>query len=109
MKKIITLSAIVATALIAAPLAINAQDAATTNSPSVTTPTPAKKHGLSVHGKVTAVDATAQTITVKDLTLNVTSTTKIVKDGSPATLDDIKVDDAVSKQHTEETAKFTVE
>jgi hypothetical protein len=104
MKKIITLSAIVATALIAAPLAINAQDAASTNSPSATTPAPAKKHGLSVRGKVTAVDTTAQTITVKDLTLNVTSTTKIVKDGSPATLDDIKVDDAVRIAYKKDSA-----
>jgi hypothetical protein len=95
MKKIIALSAIVATTLIAAPLSINAQDAASTNSPAATTPAPAKKHGPSVHGKVTAVDATAMTITVKGLTLNVTSSTKIVKDGNPATLDDIKVDDAV--------------
>ncbi len=103
MKKIIALSAITATILIAAP-AINAQDAATTNSPSATTPAPAKKHGLSVHGKVTAVDATAMTITVKDLTFNVTSTTKIVKDGNPATLDDIKVDDAVRIAYKKDTA-----
>ena len=40
------------------------------------------------HGKVTAVDTNAMTLTVGTLTLQVTSDTKITKDGKPAKLSD---------------------
>jgi hypothetical protein len=94
MKKSIALYTIVAAALIASPAVIRAQDTATNNSPAATAP--AKKKGiLAAHGKVTAVDAAAMTITVKEQTFNVTSATKITKDGLATTLADIKVDDAV--------------
>jgi hypothetical protein len=79
--------------LIAVPATINAQDAAATNSPSATMP--AKKHGATFKGKVSAVDATAMTVTVASKTYNITSETKITKDGKPATLADVVVDDTV--------------
>ena len=40
------------------------------------------------HGKLAAVDTKAMTLTVGKLTLQVTSDTKITKDGQPATLAD---------------------
>jgi hypothetical protein len=89
MKKHIALIAIAAAALIAAPATIHAQATTATNSPATTAP--AKKHGLPLKGKVTAVDATAMTVTVGTKTYNVTSDTKITKDGQPATLADVTV------------------
>lgn len=46
-------------------------------------------------GKITATDKTAQTITVGKQTYNVTSTTRFVKDGKPATCDDAKIGEEV--------------
>jgi hypothetical protein len=40
------------------------------------------------HGKLKAVDGTAGTITVDKRTIRITSETKIIKAGKPATLDD---------------------
>jgi len=94
MKNNIALYAIVAAALIVAPASLRAQDAATTNSPAATTPAP-KKHGLPFRGKVAAVDTTAMTVTVGTKTFNVTSETKITKDGEPATLSDITVGETI--------------
>jgi hypothetical protein len=88
MKKQIALFSIVMAALVAVPAISRAQD--TTNQPAATTPAP-KKQGLPFHGKVSAVDTTANTLTVGALTINVTSDTKITKDGQPATLADITV------------------
>jgi preprotein translocase subunit YajC len=93
MKKYIALSVLAAATLIVAPTTLRAQDATSTNAPAATAH--AKKHGAGVHGKVTAVDATASTLTIKDKTYNVTSTTKIIKDEKPAALADIQVGDAV--------------
>jgi Domain of unknown function (DUF5666) len=98
MKKYIALATIVA-AVIATPAVVRAQDAST-NTPAATTPAP-KKHGApAAHGKVSAVDATAMTITISgkagDKTYTVTSDTKITKDKKPATLADIAVGDMVS-------------
>ena len=90
MKKHIALYAIAAAALIAVP-ALRAQDAASTNSPAVTAPAPAHKHGLQLHGKVTAVDTAAMTVTIGSKTYNLTSETKILKEGKPATISDITV------------------
>lgn len=50
---------------------------------------PAKKHnGGPFHGKISAVDLSAKTITVGKTTYEVTSTTKVFKAGKPATLGD---------------------
>jgi hypothetical protein len=93
MKKFITLSAIVAAAFIAAPSVVRAQDDSTN---SAAAPAPAHKHGKGVSGKVSAVDATAMTLTVGEKTFTVTSDTKITKHKQPATLADIAVGDTVT-------------
>jgi len=93
MKKQLALFSLVAAALIATPVITRAQDAST-NQPAATAP--AKKHGLQYKGKVVAVDTAAKTITVGKQTYNVTATTKINKDGKPATLADFAVGDAVA-------------
>ena len=93
MKKNIALIALAAAALLAAPAITRAQDAAT-NAPSATEHA-GKKHGLPFHGKIAALDATAATVTVGTQTYNITSETKITKDGNPATLADFAVGDMV--------------
>ncbi|MBI3878059.1 MAG: hypothetical protein HY300_19215 [Verrucomicrobia bacterium] len=58
-----------------------------------------KKGGQGFTGKVTAVDATAKTVTLSGKTarvLQVSSQTRIEKDGKPATFDDIKVGEEVT-------------
>jgi hypothetical protein len=95
MKKNIALIALAAAALLAVPAITRAQDAAT-NSPSATPPVHKK---ATIHGKVSAVDATAMTVTVTgkagDKTYYVTSDTKIAKDGAPAAFADITVGEVV--------------
>lgn len=86
----ITLFGLVAAALVAVPAASRAEDS--TNAPAAA---PANKHGTPFHGKVTDVDTNAMTLTVKSLTINITSETKITKDNKPATLSDIAVGDTV--------------
>jgi len=95
MKKNLALYALVAAALIAAPLSLRAQNAASTNAAAAAALV-AKKHGLPFHGKVAAVDATAMTVTVGTKTYNVTSSTVITKDAKPATLADITVGETIS-------------
>jgi hypothetical protein len=52
---------------------------------------------LPFRGKLDAVDVTAKSIKVGDRTFQVTTTTKITKDGTkPGTLDDAKVGEAVA-------------
>lgn len=56
----------------------------------------AKKQGVTpFHGNLKAVDKTAKTVTVGSTTVQITSETKIQKDGKPATLDDAVVGEAV--------------
>ncbi len=93
MKKTIALLSLVAAALIAMPAISSAQDTAAAPAAAAGA---AKKKGQSFHGKVVSVDATANTITVGKQTLTVTSTTKITKDGKPATLGDFAAGDAVA-------------
>ena len=93
MKKQIALFSLVTAALVAVPTINFAQDANTT-------PPAVKKHaGQTFAGKITAVDTTANTVTVAaadaPLTLNITSSTKITKDKNPATLADFAVGDSV--------------
>ena len=108
MKKQITklaLFSLIAAALVAVPAASRAEDkpAATPAAPAA----PAKKHGaLPFHGKIAAVDATASTITVGSLTLNITSETKITKDGKPATLTDFAVGDKVGGSYKKDGDKL---
>jgi hypothetical protein len=95
----ITSCTLFAAAIMAAPTPSRAQDAMSTNAPAVSdqTAVPAtnapakkiKKHDrLVFNGKLVAVDTNAMTLTVGARTFEITSDTKIVKDGSPATLSD---------------------
>jgi hypothetical protein len=92
----ITLLGLLAAALIALP-ALSRADG--TNPPAAsdqTSPAKPKKHNPPFNGKVGAVDTSADTLTVGTLTLHVSATTKITKDGKPATLADGVVGEPVS-------------
>jgi hypothetical protein len=86
-KHILTLTALslFAAVIVTAPVSAQAQDTTSTNAPAA----PAK-HKKSDHlvfkGKLSAVDAKAMTLTIGERTFDVTSETKITKDGKPATL-----------------------
>ena len=64
-------------------------------SPAAPAATPQKPRAIPFQGKVTAVDKTAKTVTLqgrdKERTVQVTSETKIIKDGKPAVLDAVAV------------------
>lgn len=92
----ISLLTLIAAAILAVPVAARAQDA-TTNAPATGAPVKAKKAktGLTFHGAASAVDTNAMTITVGKHTFNVTSDTKITKNGQPAVLSDITVGETV--------------
>ena len=82
-----------ALAIAALPLPASAQ---TTNKPAATKKTAQKqsdstaksKSGHPFHGKLAAVDQTAKTIKLGESTYQITSQTKIMKAGKPATLED---------------------
>ena len=98
-KQIIKLTlSLFATAIIAAPVLAHAQNSGTNlpAAPGQTEPAKPKKHeGNVFHGTVSAVDAKTMTLTVGKRTFDVTSETKITKDGKPAILGDIAVGDKV--------------
>jgi hypothetical protein len=93
MKSIRKLSLVFLTAAAFAALPVEAQSPAPTNAPA-----PAPRPRTQVFaGTVTAIDATAMTITLKarspnapDVTVKVTSDTKITKDRQPAVFSDLK-------------------
>jgi hypothetical protein len=88
--KITTLS-LLAAAIIAVPMLSCAADVSTNapgSSGQTVTPKPGIHSVIPFHGKVTAVDTNAMTLTVGNLTLQITSDTKISKDGKPAKLSD---------------------
>ena len=91
----ITLLGLVAAALAFTPSASFAQD--DTNAPAQSA-APKKHKSPPFHGKVAAVDATAQTLTVGTLTITVTSSTKITQaaTGEAATFSDITVGEFVT-------------
>ena len=94
--KITTLS-LFAVAVVAMPVLSRAQDNNAPASPNQTAPAKPKKHNNPpFHGKLSAVDTNAKTLTVGALTLQVTPDTKITKDGQPATLLDGVVGQPVS-------------
>jgi len=98
-KQIVKLTlSLIATAIIAAPVLARAQDKGTNApaAPSQTEPAKPKKHdSVPFHGTVSGVDTKAMTLTVGKHTFDVTSDTKITKDGKPAILSDIAVGDKV--------------
>jgi hypothetical protein len=98
-KQIIKLTlSLFATAVIAAPMLSRAQDNGTNPpaAPGQTAPVKPKQHESNVfNGKVIAVDAKAMTLTIGKRTFEVSSATKITKNGQPAILSDIAVGDKV--------------
>jgi len=92
----ITALSLLAAALVAAPAAVRAAEK--TNAPAAGE-SPAKHKNSSetvpFHGKLAAVDTKAMTIKVGERTFEITSTTKLTKDGVPATLADAKVGEEV--------------
>jgi starvation-inducible outer membrane lipoprotein len=97
--KIGTLSLLVA-AIAAAPTQLTAQstNAHATDHKSTSGKSDAgtKKAAHPFRGKLAGVDKTAKTIKVGESTYQITSTTKITKDGKPATLEDGVVGQPVS-------------
>lgn len=105
MKKQIALFAIVAAALVAAPAVLRAEDKPAQPGAGQSSEHAAKKKGVvPFHGKVSAVDATAATVTVGKTTVNITSETKITKDGKPATLADITVGEKIGGSYKKDEA-----
>lgn len=89
--------------MVGAPLRSMADDS--TNKPAA----PAKAHVPTFRGKLGAVDAAAKTITVEyktqpKRTFEVTSDTKITKDGKPATLSDGVVGEDVTGSYSTNSA-----
>jgi hypothetical protein len=83
--------------IIAAPSLSRAQDA-NTNAPAAadqTAPAKPARHSFVFRGKVGAVDTNAMTFTIGKRTFDITSETKITKEGKPAVLSDIAVGDKV--------------
>ncbi len=104
MKKQIVLFAIVAATLITVPATVRAEDKpATPGAAEAGTPKP-KKNVVPFKGNVSAVDATAKTVTLASQTLTVTSETKIMKGGQPATFADITVGEKVTGQYKKDDA-----
>jgi hypothetical protein len=83
----ITVLGLLATGMAFMPAAARAQDANTNASPNQTM-TPKRHTAIPFHGKVSAVDAKAMTLTVGSRTFEITSDTKILKDDQPAALSD---------------------
>jgi hypothetical protein len=88
----LTLLSLLTAAFVAAPVLSRAEDSTTATAATA----PAKKKGLPFHGKVAAIDPTQKTVTVGSLTISITPTTKITKDGKKATLSDFVVGDTVA-------------
>ena len=88
---------LLAAAIAGAPTQLLAQS---TNKPAAAVAKPdaatRKKGAHPFHGKLAAVDKVAKTIKLGESTYQVTSTTKITKDGKPATLEDGVVGEPVT-------------
>lgn len=94
--------ALAAAALITTPALSQTTDP--TNTPAPMAPTPQPNHRLPFHGKVVAVDTNAMTFTAGSTTFAISSTTKIVKGGKPAVLEDLAAGDLVSGFYTKDDA-----
>jgi len=101
MKKLLLsgFAGMLAIALVGTPAAVHAQ--ASTNAPEKKL-APAKKqtnNGIPFRGNVKAIDNNAKTLSVGKETFQITSETKIIKMGKPATLADGAVGDMVGGQY----------
>jgi hypothetical protein len=97
MKRILTLVLFTGLVVCVSPIARGAEDS---KDKSAQAPRPAgKPRQMPFRGKVSAVDKSAKTITLEGKengrTFQITSGTKITKDGKPAVLDDVKVGQSV--------------
>jgi len=90
----ITALSLLAAGMVVLPVATRAQGA-NTNTPPNQTMTPKGHNVIPFHGKITAVDTKAMTLTIGSRTFQITSDTKISKDGQPATLSDGMVGEPV--------------
>jgi hypothetical protein len=66
------------------------------------TTTTTKTHAMSAKGAITAMDATAKSITVGDKTFATTDTTKYMAHGKKTMMSDLKVGDTVSVSYTKD-------
>jgi hypothetical protein len=105
MKKHIALLTLAAAALVVAPATLRAQDAPAPKQDAGDSTTKHNK-GTPFHGKVASVDTTASTVTVGHMTINVTSDTKITKEGKPATLADITTGENISGSYKKDGDKM---
>ena len=96
----LALFSLVAVSLLGSPAVSRAQDAST----NAAAKPAAKKTTLPFNGKISSLDASGATVTVGKLTLNVTSTTKITKDGSPAALSDLTVGEKITGSYKKDAA-----
>lgn len=92
MKKIgkLALAGLLAIAVAGMTFTVKAEDKPATEKKET-----AKRDTVPFHGKVSAVDKSAHTITLGARTFHTTPTTRFTKDGKPATLDDVKVGEEV--------------
>jgi hypothetical protein len=92
----ITVLSLFAAALVAMPGLSRAE---VTNAPAATNqttqPKPKKHESLVFNGTASAVNTNAMTLTVSKHTFDITSATKITKNGQPATLSGVAVGDKV--------------
>ncbi len=96
----ITVLSLFAAALFALPALSRAEGTNASAATNQTTQAKPKKNNPPFHGNLKAVDTSAKTLTVGKLTLQITSDTKITKDGQPATLSDGVVGEPVSGTYT---------
>jgi len=90
----ITLLSLVSAGLFVVPVTGHANDAKNNTPASDQTTAPKSKHTtIPFHGKISAVDTSAMTLKVGNRTFQVTSQTKILKDGKTAALSDAVVGD----------------
>ena len=71
-------------------------------SKTTTTTSKSKMHTMSAKGAITAMDATAKSITVGDHTYMMTDTTKVMAHGKKMMMSDLKVGDMVSVSYTKD-------
>lgn len=105
MKKQIALFALVASALLAAPAPLRAEDKPVKKTEAAETAAPKSKNArLPFTGKITAVDTAASTVTVGERVFNISSETKILKDAKPATLAELTVGEPVRGSYKKDEA-----
>ena len=93
-------AAFIAALILSAPLPSNAQEKKSASSSTTeATQTTKSPHSIPYHGKISAVDQTARTFTIPGIermrVFSITETTVITKDGNPATITDVAVDEDV--------------